>query len=148
MLENTFRSAQGSLRPGNSATNPNHGFTLSALARLQTVKSGPARSVLKSRPDLPQKMAATIKFSRPQKTQEKRPGGSELASGGGVTEIIDCNQMSYLTTAGVVHSLMTLSCTQYDIVSWRSSGSGEQPYSSTTTAIGSRTTIINTVILL
>ena len=38
MLENTFKivyhgpgSAQGSLRPGNSATNPNHGFGLSVL---------------------------------------------------------------------------------------------------------------------
>ena len=32
--------------------------------------------------------------------QGKRLAGSNLASGGGVTEIIDCNQRSHLTTVG------------------------------------------------
>ena len=31
-----------------------------------------------------------------------RPGGSDMASGGGVTEIIYCNEESHLTLAGVV----------------------------------------------
>ena len=29
--------------------------------------------------------------------QKKRPGGSDLALGGGITEIIDCNERSHLT---------------------------------------------------
>ncbi len=62
---------------------------------LQTVKSGPTRCVLKNRPDLPQKNGG--KFFKTQNSQGKRPGGSDLASGGGVTEIIDCNQRSDLT---------------------------------------------------
>ena len=65
---------------------------------LQTVKSGPTRCVLKNRPDLPQKNGG--KFFKTQNSQGKRPGGSDLASGGGVTEIIDCNGESHLTLDG------------------------------------------------
>ena len=40
-----------------------------------------------------------------------RPGGSDnMAAGGGVTEIIDCNERSHLTTAGVVYILAVDMC--------------------------------------
>ena len=85
----------------NSATNPNHDFGLSALALPPNSEKRPHADCSDKQPIFTPKHMWQC-FLDPQNSQGKRPGGSDLASGGGVTEIIDCNEESHLTIDGVV----------------------------------------------